>query len=441
VALVRELLADGIETDVRWAAAWLAERGLRAGDRVAVVTPNDPRSLALAHGALRTGIVPVFVNPGLPAPERAWILEDSDPALVIDHLGSIPWDGSAASVDVADVPLGHPMLYTSGTTGRPKGVWRGVLSEEHAAAWAADERDLWAPDPDGSFLVCSPLYSSAGYRSATAALLAGARVLLLERFDAATVVRLLAEENVTGTFLVPTHLRRIFALGEDPPPPRAAQRILHAGEPCPEPLKRRALQWLPDSLWEFYGSTEGQFTAISPEEWLDHPGSVGRARRERRLEISDAGDDGVGTVYVTAPEFARWEYWGDPQRTAAAWRDDAFTVGDLGRVDGDGYLFLSARREDLVITGGVNVYPAQIELILLEHPEVHEAAVFGIPDPDWGQRVCAAVVSDANAEEIRVWVHTRIDGPHRPKDLVVVESLPRTATGKVDRERLRSSMD
>jgi len=423
------------------AAEWLAEHGLRPGDRVAVSTPNDPRLIALAHGALRTGVVPVFVNPGLKAPERAWILEDSEPALVVDDLGSIPWDEPVAlSVELADVLLGHPMLYTSGTTGRPKGVWRGLLTEERARGWAADERDLWMPDPEASFLVCSPLYHSAGYRSATAALLAGARVLLLDRFDAATVVRLLAEEDVTGTFFVPTHLRRIFALGEDPPTPRAAQRILHAGEPCPEPLKRRALQWLPDVLWEFYGSTEGQFTAISPEEWLAHPGSVGRARRGRRLEIVDPGGDDVGTVFVTAPEFARWEYWHDPERTAAAWRGDAFTVGDLGRLDADGYLFLSSRREDLVITGGVNVYPAQIELLLLEHPAVHEAAVFGLPDPEWGERVCAAVVADADVEELRTWLHTRVDGSHHPKELVVVETLPRTATGKIDRERLRSEL-
>jgi len=398
-------------------------------------TPNEPRLLALAHGALRTGIVPVFVNPHLHEPERAWILEDSEPALVVDDLDAVDWD--APAVDIADVPLGHPMLYTSGTTGRPKGVWRGVLTDELARAWADDERDLWAPDPDGTFLVCSPLYHSAGYRAATSALLAGARVLLLDRFDAATVVRLLAQEPVAGTFLVPTHLRRIFALG-DPPPARAATRILHAGEPCPEPLKRRALEWLPSTLWEFYGSTEGQFTAIGPDEWLEHPGSVGRARRGRRLEIADPDEEGVGTVYVTAPAFARWEYWRDREQTALAWRDDMFTVGDLGRIDGDGYLHLVARREDLIISGGVNVYPAQVERVLADHPAVHEAAVFAVSDESWGQRVCAAVVGDADAAELLAWLHERLDGASRPKEVVVVDSLPRTTTGKVDRGRLRS---
>src|SRR5437588_2169170 len=257
---------------------------------------------------------------------------------------------------------------------------------------------------------------------------------MLERFDAETVVRVLAEEPVTGTFLVPTHLRRIFAL-QDPPPPRAARRILHAGEPCPDELKRRALEWLPDTLWEFYGSTEGQFTAISPEEWLEHPGSVGRARRGRRLEIAEPDGEGVGTVYVSAPAFAKWEYWRDPERTHQGWRSDMFTAGDLGRLSDD-YLYLTSRREDLIISGGVNVYPAEIERVLLEHPEVREAAVFGVPDPAWGQRVCAAVVADATREQLERWLHERLHGAHRPKHVIMVETLPRTPTGKIDGTRL-----
>jgi acyl-CoA synthetase (AMP-forming)/AMP-acid ligase II len=435
---VHELDANDIEALAARAAGWLRDKGLGQGDRVAVVTTNNPRLLAVAHGALRTGIVPVFVNPNLHEQERDWILEDSRPTLVVDDLDQVDWD--AVPADLADVPLGHPMLYTSGTTGRPKGVWRGVLSEEHARGWVEDEQDLWAPDPDATFLVCSPLYHSAGYRSATSALLAGARVLLLDRFDAATVARLLHDEPITGTFLVPTHLRRIFALG-DPPPVRAARRILHAGEPCPEPLKRRAIEWLGNALWEFYGSTEGQFTSISATEWGEHPESVGRARRERSLQIVDPDADGVGTVYVTAPPFARWEYWGDAERTKQAWRGDRFTVGDLGRLDDDGYLFLHARREDLIISGGVNVYPAEVERVVLEHPAVHEAAGFGVPDREWGERVCVAVVADLPSARVADWLHERLDGAHRPKDVVLVESLPRTSTGKIDRQKLRDLVD
>jgi acyl-CoA synthetase (AMP-forming)/AMP-acid ligase II len=440
VVTAREITPAWTATAGARAAGWLRAQGLREGDRLAMVAPNDPRTIALAHGALRSGVVPVFVNPNLHDPERRFIVEDSQPAIVIDDLDRIDWD-AAAGADLAEIPLGHPMLYTSGTTGRPKGVWRGVLTEQDARAWADDERDLWAPDPGGTFLVCSPLYHSAGYRSATSALLAGAPVLLLDRFDAATVLRLFADEPVTGTFLVPTHLRRILALG-DPPVPRAAQRILHAGEPCPDALKRRALEWLPNTLWEFYGSTEGQFTAISPGEWLERPGSVGRARRGRRLEVRAPDGDGVGTVFVSAPDFARWEYWGDPERTAGAWREDLFTVGDLGRLDADGYLTLQSRREDLIISGGVNVYPAEVERVLLEHPGVHEAAAFGVPDDDWGQRVCAAVAGpELSVPDVHAWLQARLDGAHRPKTIVTLATLPRTGSGKVDRERLRRLVD
>jgi long-chain acyl-CoA synthetase len=194
-------------------------------------------------------------------------------------------------------------------------------------------------------------------------------------------------------------------------------------------------------LWEFYGSTEGQFTAISPQEWLERPGSVGRARRQRHLEIIDPGPDGVGTAYVSAPPFARWEYWRDPERTAQAWRGDLFTVGDLGRLDSDGYLFLAARREDLVISGGVNVYPAEVERVLLEHPSVRDAAVFGVQDERSGQRLCAAVIAEAAPDDIDTWLHERLDGAHRPKRVVVVDAFPRTSTGKVDREALRALVD
>src|ERR687887_2294379 len=424
-----------VEALARRAAGWLRARGLGDGDRVAIAAPSDPRVLALAHGALRSGIVPVLMSPELPAEDRAWIVRDAEPGATVEDLDAIPWD-EAPEEDLASLPLGRPMLYTSGTTGRRKGVWCGVFSEERAEGWADDEWDLWAPDPPNPFLVCSPLYQSAAYRSATAAITAGAPVLLLERFDAETVVRTLASEPVTGAFFVPTHLRRIQALGEVAPS-RAAKRVLHAGEPCPEPVKRWAMRWLPDALWEFYGSTEGQFTAISPAEWIDRPGSVGRARRGRRLEILDPDEDGVGKVFVSAPSFARWEYWRDPERTAPAWRGDSFTVGDLGRLDPDGYLYLVARREDLVISGGVNVYPAEVERVLLEHPGVHEAAVFGIPDPEWGQRVCAAVTGVATEREVEAWARAHLEGPRRPKSLIIVDALPRTASGKVRRDELK----
>ena len=429
---VFEILPGRIERLAAAAAGWLAARGVGGGDRIVVPAQNDPRLLALTQGALRTGIVPVLINPAMDERERSWIESDAEPALIVRDLDQIDWDFGTA--ELAPRPLGRPMLYTSGTTGRPKGVWGGLLDEADARAWALDEQALWAAAPDAPVLVCSPLYHSAGHRLATAALIAGARILLLERFDADAVVRILSKQAVSSVFLVPTHLRRILQAG-DPPAPRDARKVLHAGESCPAELKRRALDWI-ENLWEFYGSTEGQFTAISPDEWRLRPGSVGRARAARTLSIAEAGEDGIGTVFVTAPPFARWEYWRDPQRTAAAWRGGAFTAGDLGRLD-DGYLTLAARREDLIITGGVNVYPGMIEAALLEHPGVRDVAVFGVADDQWGQRVCAAIVAD---EPLEAWIHERLHGPYLPKTVLRMDALPRTPVGKIDRAALRDAI-
>jgi acyl-CoA synthetase (AMP-forming)/AMP-acid ligase II len=421
---------EAVETSARRAGAWLRARGLVLGDRVAVVASNHPGFVPLTLGALRTGIIPVPVNVHLGAEERDRIVADADVGLALDDASwpALALDERGPELDLAPHPVARPMHYTSGTTGLAKGVWSGLLSEDDAASLAADEQELWDPHPGDTYLVCSPLYHSAPHRITISALAAGARMIVFEEFDADEIARVFVDERVAGAFLVPTHLRRLFARGFGAP---YAHRILHAGEPCPEQLKRQAIDALPSGvLFEFYGSTEGQFTLCSSDEWLQRPRTVGRARSGRRLHTTD------GVVYVEAPAFARWEYWRDPSKTAEAWLGNAFTVGDLGRIDEDGYLFLEGRREDLIISGGVNVYPAEVERILLLHPGVVEAAVFGEADPGFGQRVCAAVVGDADPEAVRLWARERLPGSHAPKRVVAVESLPRTATGKVRRSDL-----
>jgi long-chain acyl-CoA synthetase len=181
---------------------------------------------------------------------------------------------------------------------------------------------------------------------------------------------------------------------------------------------------------EFYGSTEGQFTACRSEEWLERPGTVGRARPGRRLRV-----DEDGTIWCAVPDHARFTYYGAPEKTAAAWRGAEFTVGDLGRLD-DGYLYLDGRREDLIITGGVNVYPLEVERTLREHPRVIDVAVYGVPDQEWGQRVCAAVVGEVAEASLVAWARERLTPPKRPKTWTLLEDLPRTATGKVRRDRI-----
>lgn len=440
---VEVLTAADAEDRQRRIAGGLAAAGLRAGDRVALLTSSCGDMLAAILGALRTGIVPVVLNSALLPAERDLLLDDARPSLVVDDVGLAELVRSAP-VELATNPLARPMHYTSGTTGRPKGVWSGLLDEDEAAALAGEERDLWGFGPGDVHLVCSPFHHSVAIRFGGGTLLAGGTVLVLGRFDAARAAEALRTHHPTTTFMVPAHLQRLFA--HDPAPAAPALRLVaHAGSPCPAPLKERAIDTFGHhAVWEFYGSTEGQFTACAASEWRAHPGTVGRARAHRHLSV-----DPDGTIWCEVPGYARFEYWGDPDRTAAAWRPPrqlgeahgAFTVGDLGRLDADGYLYLDGRRDDLVITGGVNVYPAEVEQVLARAPGVVEVAVVGVDDERWGQRVVAAVVGDVDPEAVRAHARRHLAPFKVPKQVVVVAELPRTATGKVRRHRLVDEID
>lgn len=432
--------AGEAEADQRRAAAALRAGGLVTGDRVALIATGSPAYLAVAVGALRVGIVPVLLNIHLLAAEQEALLADARPTLVLrdDDLGPFIAAGyDAAPVELAPAPLARPMIYTSGTTGTPKGVWSGVLDEADAAALLAEERDQWGFRSDDVHLVASPLHHSAPMRFAAGTLLAGGSVVLPGHFTAGGFADAVTRHRPTSAFLVPAHLQRLFAPDAPPVPDVSSFRLLvHAGAPCPTRLKERALATFPEgSVWEFYGSTEAQFTACSADEWRERPGTVGRARAGRRLSVDDDR-----TIWCTMPPHARFEYWGDAAKTATAWRGDACTVGDLGRLDDDGYLYLEGRRSDLVITGGVNVYPLEVERVLLDHPAVHEVAVFGVEDERWGQRLCAAVVGELGAGDVTGWLSERVAPHKRPKTVVMVDALPRNSMGKISRARLGSAL-
>lgn len=421
--------ADESEHEQRRAAAALAARGLGRGDRVVVVAGPSTAYLAVATGALRVGIVPVLLNPALTPAELDPLVRDAEPALVLgegDLEALVAHDGEA---ELAPVPLARPMLYTSGTTGRPKGVWSGVLDEASARALVVEEQELWGFRPDDRLLVVSPLHHSAPLRFSIGTLLAGGQVVLSG--GTAAMAPAIARHRPTSAFVAPAHLQRLF--GADEVPPLDSFRLVaHAGAPCPAPLKRRALDaFPPGSVWEFYGSTEGQMTACSPEEWRERPGTVGQARPGRRLQV-----DADGTVWCEVPDHARFEYWRDPAKTAAAWRGEAFTVGDLGRLDDAGYLYLDGRRDDLIISGGVNVYPVEVEAALVAHPEVADAVVFAVADERWGQAVCAAVVGEVTPDALGAWLRERLAAYKCPKHIVVVDELPHSPTGKLARRRL-----
>lgn len=409
------------------------------GDRVALLVPGSPAYVDLVLLATRQGVVPVPLDPRLTEREKAAILEDVDPAVVVRDAADLAEVQAALDPDPpSPVPLVRPMHMTSGTTGAPKGVWSGVLDETAAQALVAEERDLWAFTASDVHLVLSPLYHSAPLRFACGTLLAGGRIVVPGPFDPAAATRMIVEERPTTVFCVPAHLQRLFAHWDEAGVPDLScfRLVAHAGAACPPPVKQRLIELFPaGSTWEFYGSTEGQFTACRSEEWLEHPGTVGRARPGRTLSVEKDG-----TIWCTVPDHARFTYWNAPEKTAATWRETpqgpAFTVGDLGRMEADGYLYLEGRREDLVISGGVNVYPVEVEHVLAEHPLVTEVAVFGVDDERWGQRVCAAVVGSVTGEELREFVAERLAPPKRPKEYFTVEALPHTPTGKIKRLEL-----
>lgn len=433
---IERLTAAAAEEEQRRFAAGLLARGLGPGDRIGVEVPTSAAALCLNLGALRRGIVPVPLNPGLLPAERNRLLVDAEVALVVDEPMLVGLQASDQQADLAPVPLARPMHYTSGTTGEPKGVWSGVLPESAAQALVDEERELWGFESADTHLVASHLHHSAPLRFAAGTLLAGGAVVVTGGFDARRVAQAIAEHRPTSTFMAPAHVQRLLTDLGAPPPLDSFRLLAHAGAPCPEPLKLRLLEATrPGAAWEFYGATECQFTACGPDEWRARPGTVGRARPGRALRTDDDG-----LIWCRVPDHGRFVYWQAPDKTAAAWDGDWFTAGDLGRLDDDGYLFLDGRRDDLVISGGVNVYPAEVERALATAPGVVEVAVFGIDDERWGQRVCAAVVGSASPEGVMAHARARLAAYKCPKAVYVVEAIPTTGTGKVRRSTLAADL-
>jgi long-chain acyl-CoA synthetase len=421
---------------------------LREGSRVALLVAGSTDYLDVVMSLLAEGIFPIPLDPRLTAYERERILEHLAPDLVVENPEQLA--AARTSVSTRSTSVGHrlprarPIHVTSGTTGTPKGVYSGLLTDEQAAELVGEERDLWGFAADDVNLVLSPIHHSAPLRFAMGTTLAGGRVVMPGPFDPVTATAAIEDERPTTMFCVPTHLQRLFAHWDrvGTPDLSSFRLVAHAGAPCPVEVKRRLIADFPKgSTWEFYGSTEGQFTACRSEEWLTRPGTVGRARPGRSLAL-----DEDGTIWCSVPEHARFTYFGDDEKTAAAWRagpdeQRAFTVGDLGRLDDDGYLYLDGRREDLIISGGVNVYPLEVEQALLTHPDVSDVAVYGVPDPAWGQRVCAAVVGTATQEQLAAYAGERLAPPKRPKTWTFLDQLPRTLTGKVRTDELSRRSD
>jgi len=439
---VEVLTASDAEDRQRSLAGGLVAAGLGPGDRVALVGTPGAAMLCAVLAATRRGIIPVLTHGALLPAERAELLADAQCAAVLDNAGVDLLAGSPPA-ELAPVPLARPMHYTSGTTGVPKGVSSGVLSEAEGAALIAEEISQWGFGPGDRHLVCSPMYHSVSVRFAGATLAAGGTVILPGAFDAHRVVDAIAATNPNTTFMVPAHLHRLAGIG-GLGHLEGFRLVVHAGAPCPEGLKHELIAAAgAGAVWEFYGSTEGQCTVCPAGDWLERPGTVGQARANRTVSVDDDG-----TVWCEVPRWARFQYWRRPAATAAAWRQatrdpaafGAFTVGDLGRIDDDGYLYLDGRRHDLIITGGVNVYPAEVERTLLTAPGVVDVAVFARSDERWGQRVCAGVVGDVDLGRLDAFARANLAPHKRPKEYHCSDGLPYTATGKLRRDSVASTL-
>jgi long-chain acyl-CoA synthetase len=458
--------------------------GLAPGATVAGMLPNGADALALFFAALQTGLYVVPVNWHLTAAEVGYILGDSEARAFVAHqrfAGVAAAAADLAGIDasarfaVGDIPgfaplaelgkdgagrpgertTGAPMLYTSGTSGRPKGVRRALTGADPDAvppftAWFFAIFGL-KPFDGHVHLCCSPLYHTAVLNFATISLTLGHPVVLMDRFDPETLLALVERHRVTSSHMVPTQFRRLLAL---PEPVRARYDVsslrcmIHAAAPCPQEVKRRMLDWWGPVVTEYYAATEGGGTVITAQEWLARPGSVGTAWPGSEVRVlDDNGDDAPtgepGLIYLRMGT-STFDYYKDEAKTLASRARGMFTVGDIGYLDEDGYLYLCDRKGDMIITGGVNVYPAEIESELSCHPAVADVAVFGIPHDDWGEEI-KAVVQPADGvapgpeltDELLGFLDGRIAKFKLPRTIDYVAQLPRDPNGKLYKRRLR----
>ncbi len=450
-------------------ARQLAALGVGAGERVAIMLANSTELFVVWAAVARLGAAVVLVNRHLKRDELAYLLTDSGAtALVTDMLVSNVADAvpdacslllageldDGPSREVADcVVLAPPVFYTSGTTGRPKGVVHGTFVEDVAVAAQRGQIALWGWTRDDVYLLSGPAYHAGPGGFVMSALFAGAATVIHPldasgRWDASAWLELVARHRVTISFMTPAHFIRLLEL---PPVVRAGadlsslRLVVHGAAPCPRAVKEQILEWFPCEVWELYGASEGGATRIGPDEWHAHPGSVGLPWPGVEIRILDEhghvlGPGETGLVYVRPAHGARFHYHGDRAKTEEAWCDDAFTVGDVGHVDGDGYLYLTDRASDMVIRGGVNIYPREIEEVFFDHPAVIDCAVFGVPDDRLGERLHAVVEVrlPATAEDLRAFLRTRLADYKVPPTIEFADELPRHPNGKVLKRLLRA---
>ena len=460
-------------------AQLLRAHGLVRGDTIAILMTNCVDYLAICWGAQRAGLVYVAMSTKLTTDEAAYILQDSGAKLIVASAGlgavaaaaahGVParfaTGGAIAGFDdldaalakqpdtpIADQSCGRDMLYSSGTTGRPKGV-RGPLPEgalDAGDALTGMVAMLYQFSPDMVYLSPAPLYHAAPLRYCMSVHRFGGTVVVMERFDPEAYMALVEKYHVTHSQLVPTMFVRMLKLE---PEVRARYDLsslkvaIHAAAPCPVDVKHAMIDWWGPVIYEYYSATEGAgFTSITPQEWLARPGSVGKSILG---EIRVLGDDDsvlpagqTGRIYFAGgPGFS---YHNDAAKTASVTGVNGATFGDIGHVDDEGYLFLTDRAAFMIISGGVNVYPQEAENALTLHPEVVDVAVFGVPDAEMGEAVKAVVqprdMARAGPEleaELIAFVRARLSHVKCPKSIDFMAELPRHDTGKLYKRLLK----
>lgn len=454
--------------------------GVHAGDSVAMLLGNRPEFIEVYKAALRAGVRLTPINWHLAGEEVAYIVDNCDAsvfiaearhaevarqaaaanpdlalAMMVDHDGSEPFFDYKSRIeaedpaDIEDPEFGRYMLYTSGTTGRPKGVWR-KHRKPLVPMWkegAAPLRPL-----EDCCLLTGPAYHAAPLLYVAQALISGVPVVMMDKWDAEETLRLIDKHRVTHSHMVATMFHRLLQLPEEIKNKydvSSLRDVTHGAAPCPVHVKRAMIEWFGPVINEYYGATEGGggFT-VTAEEWLEKPGTVGKPPEGYDNKILDEdgnelGPNQTGLIYMKALG-DKFEYYKDPDKTAGSYRGEYFTLGDMGYFDEDGYLFLTGRTAEVIISGGVNIYPQEVDNEIMKHPAILDLCTIGVPNEEWGEEVKTVVqlaegVTPSEELEAEIMAFARGVLPHFkcPRSIDFADELPRLPTGKIQRRKVR----
>ena len=455
----------------------LSSLGVQAGDRVAVMAHNSIELIEVSAGLSKLSAIAVILNYRLREQEVAYILNDSqakvaiaapDLLSVVDQargevagqvvyiaVGDEAREGwlnyeellAAASTEIppGEGRLGSGMTYTSGTTGKPKGAYRPRRVPPEVTLRIVQAFELRESDVH---LLAGPYYHSAPNFFVAVHLLLGSTIVIMPKYEAVQALQLIEHHRITTTFMAPTLLQRLCDVPEDVfsrYDTGSLRSIILGGAPCPYVLKVRAIERFGERLWEFYGATETGFvTILRPEDQLRKPGSCGQVGPGQEIRLLDAAGNEVpdnvpGEMWVRNEFLA--EYFNKPEATASNTKDGFFSVGDIAYRDSEGYYYICDRKIDMIISGGVNIYPAEIEAVLAAHPALADVAVIGIPDEQWGESVMAVVElrpgASATAEELIAFCSEQLADYKRPRFIEFVNELPRNPAGKLLKNHIR----